>query len=91
MALLPFNRIGNINRLDRNTIYGYIREAETSMNHIAHVPIMINNICLLFYYEFDQFGTCGRYMTIKQAGTAVTVNDKDRNGCSCYGWENLKL
>lgn len=85
MALLPFNRIGNINRLDRNTINGYIREAETSMNHNGPVPLMINTICLLFYYEFDQFGICGRYMTIKQAGTAVTINDKDRNGCSCYG------
>ena len=52
--MLSFKNINKINRYERNLVYGYVRRLQKVIKH--QIPYIIDCICLLFFYEMDQFG-----------------------------------
>ena len=52
--MLPLKRVRNINRYDKHTVFGYIKRIQKLMKK-KQIPLVIDQLCLLFYYEFDQF------------------------------------
>ena len=51
--------IQHINKRDINRIYGYVRSKVK-----CHVPTVIINVILIFFYEFDYFMQCGNNIQI---------------------------
>ena len=75
MSKLPFKNIRKINTFEKNLVYGYVRRIQKSIEY--QIPYVINAICLLFFYEMDQFGK-----------TKVS-DDDDNKRCSIFGTMNI--
>lgn len=79
---MSFNRISKINQIDKDIVHGYIRRSWNSFKHL-NIPIAINHICLIFFYEFDHFAECGLNMDINDKKDIVT--NTGGRGSTCYG------
>ena len=47
-------KVSDINRCDQNTVFGFIRRIQRLIKN-KHIPLVIEYICLLFFYETDRF------------------------------------
>lgn len=94
--MLPFKNIDNINTHDKNAVHGYVRRVQKLLKDQL-IPLVINSICLLYFYETDQFGTdVPKQMMVNEDGTMVTmlkpiINSFTGayNGCSCFGMMDI--
>ena len=100
--MLPFQNIDKINRYDKNTVHGYVRRAQKLFEY--QIPLVIDFICLLFFYETDQFEknvkriyeTDQFEMNVNEHGTIISIREvginsftSAYNGCSCFGTMNI--
>ena len=77
VIMLSFRNIGEINRFDRDTVYGYIKRVQKLIKS-QNIPVAIQYICLLFFYEIDQF---------TEDGTINLLAGYD--GCSYFGMMDI--
>ena len=47
-------KVSDINRRDQSTVFGFIRRIQRLIKN-KHIPLVIEYICLLFFYETDRF------------------------------------
>ena len=96
--MLSFKNIPKINIFDKSVVYGYIRRIETLIESKL-IPLVINYICLLYFYESDEFGY-GRkkicftedegktgYVSVKVP--RVDLLNGDNANCTCYGMMDI--
>lgn len=77
MSKLCFKNIKKINNFEKNLVYGYVRIIQKLIEY--QIPYVINGICLLFFYEMDQFGK-----------TKVSNDDERiKKRCSIFGTMNI--
>ena len=50
-----FKKVSDINRCDQDTVFGFIRRIQRLVKN-KRIPLVIEYICLLFFYETDRFG-----------------------------------
>ena len=48
-------KVSDINRCDQHTVFGFIRRIQRLVKN-KRIPLVIEYICLLFFYETDRFG-----------------------------------
>ena len=46
-------KVSDINRRDQSTVFGFIRRIQRLIKN-KHIPLVIEYICLLFFYETDR-------------------------------------
>ena len=67
MSLL--NQIKQIDQRTKDVTFGFIRESTKSIKYTT-IPMMINYICLLYYYVvFDKFIRCGKSIKIESSNS----------------------
>ena len=94
--MLPFKNINKINKYDKNTVHGYIRRIQRLLEDQV-IPLVVNSICLSFFYVTDQFGTnVKKEMMVNEDGTIITMKEFGinlftgaYNGCSCFGMMDI--
>ena len=94
--MLPFKNIDKINTCDKNAVHGYVRRVQKLLKDQL-IPLVINSMCLLYFYETDRFGTdVPKQMMVNEDGTMVTmlkpiINSFTGayNGCSCFGMMDI--
>lgn len=96
--MLSFKNIPKINICDKSIVYGYIRRIQTLIESKL-IPLVINYICLLYFYESDEFGygrkkICftedegkTRYVSVKVP--RVDLLNGDNANCTCYGMMDI--
>ena len=72
-------RLSKIDEKTKYGVYGWIREAEESLQ-LGHVPLMISSICILYFHEI--FDAIGKYMKLSQGNKCIT------NASKAGGWNN---
>lgn len=94
--MLSFKNISKINRHDKNVVYGCIRRIETLIE--KQIPLVIHYMCLLFYYELDQFEYGRKEICINEEAVQYgeepkyscdriprnNLSNGDNANCSCY-------
>ena len=73
--MLPLKRVHNINRYDKHTVFGYIKRIQKLMKK-KQIPLVIDQLCLLFYYEFDQFHPKSSRNGLRHTGMMDIVNNE---------------
>ena len=68
---LKFKRLSKIDNRTKFGVYGWVREAEETLN-IGNVPQMISSICILYYTEYDEFSIIGRDVDVSNDKTIIT-------------------
>lgn len=73
-------RLSKIDRKIKYGVYGWIRRAEIELE-IANIPLMIQSICLLYFYQEEMFDIVNEFMKVSENRKCITKQ-------SSWGWEN---
>eukprot|EP01084_Bolivina_argentea_P087304 157682_1 len=68
---MMFKQLSKIDNKTKYSVYGWIREAE-HMHNFQHIPMMISNICVLYYREDEIFNTSSKAVKISDDKKSVT-------------------
>ncbi len=76
--------LSKVDTKTKATVYGWIREAEISLQ-IAQIPMMLSSICILYYRDEEIFDTIAKHTKLSQNKKCVTKIGADYE-CNCnYG------
>ena len=70
MATL-FSKLSEIDNKTKYGVYGWIRKAELELK-ITHIPLMISNICILYYFEHEIFDIVSKDVKKSIDGKSIT-------------------
>lgn len=77
-----FKKLSAIEDNKKNSVYGWIREAERDLR-LHHVPLMISGLCILYFDENDKFNSIGNNVQISnEKKTIEKVGNHDT-------WDNM--
>eukprot|EP01084_Bolivina_argentea_P319731 554584_1 len=63
-----FSKLRFVNKRSKTITVGYIRNIENGLNASYHnIPIGIKNLCLLYYFETEQFGKHSKKLMISSS------------------------
>ena len=77
--MLTLKELKSIAKPPRYTAFGYIRDMEKQLK-LSNVPIMINYLCLGYYFHGEYFEKCGDDLMITSK-----QNESDENHRSMEG------
>eukprot|EP01083_Nonionella_stella_P028334 78022_1 len=66
-----FKSIKRIPKAIKYCIFGYCRDIETMSLDTVTIPILVQSLCLLYYYETDGFSKAGKGYQISNNGRTV--------------------
>ena len=81
----------SIDKRDEHLINGYIREHENNLfndkkdNPYYNISGLINDLCLLFWYDLNEFdpNLCSKHIKVSDNGKTIT--SQDQTFTTCYG------
>ena len=95
-------KISIIDQRTKYGVYGWIRKAEKELMS-GYIPVMISNICLMYYFEEEIFEIIGKDVMVSEDKRCITkmnstswsnasygINEIESNTCYTYQW-NLKI
>ena len=74
-----FKKFSKIDKRTKYGVYGWIRKAENELK-LSNVPLMIQSICILYFYEDEIFNVFGTGIDVSKDKKSITK--------SMCGWTN---
>eukprot|EP01084_Bolivina_argentea_P273289 465481_1 len=80
-----FSKLRFIDERSKYLAYGYIKNIENTLNsNSQNIPIAIKNLCLLYYYETEEFGKHSKTLIISssRSNKQNDIVEVQQNNCS---------